>query len=633
MLDLDERFETLDDLRPPDLWAEIEARASDGRRAVRLERPPRPPRWSRRYALAAAAALLVLAGLIGALLLGRPSEASASDVIEEAQRQFAEIPSFRATIFYELSPEGANEEVPKGATAVVEISYRAPNGFRQELVEADPVPTHVGGPGSFHVWDGERSGEFRADSNEFTSFSFGRDYEPLRELSWSAPYPNWEEICRLGGSEVLADAQIAGRAARHVRCGDFRGGFWELWIDRETGLMLKVVGQVGAGDLTLGTSPQGGFEVTTIEYEPSFSPGTFTVAAPAGARDIAGEREAILARVPPLRATVSQTTGRESVAAEIPDSRGGDWVRVETLWYRDASTWRKEVREDSLPELSGLGAGSFIVQNGEEKSVYYAQENAFSVEADAEGALEAVGRLVPGLDAAYTEERCESVGSAEIAGRPARHLRCRYRTKGDPIADVWLDAETGIYLKLVTADYRLEVTSIEYEPTFEPGTFEFVPPPGAKTIEEVSNEAYRHTSLKQGELAPAWSGPLLDGGAVELESLRGKPVLVFFWADWCDKACFSSFPAFEQASKQWAGRVEFLSVDFRGSAAEAKKIMEAGGYTFAVVDDSAGNVGDAWGIESVPLWVLLDADGRVVEVRIKSQSPEQLDELAAKAAR
>lgn len=633
MLDLDERFKTLDQVSPPDLWAEIEARASDGHRAVRLERPPRRPRWARRYALAAAAALLLLAALIGAFLLARPSEASASEVIEEAQRQFAEIPSFRATIFYDLNPEGALQELPKGATAVVEISYRAANGYRQELAEADPVLPHLGGPGSFYVWDGERLGVYRAGENEFTSFSPGPDHEPLRELSWNAPYPNWEETCRLGGSEVLPDETIAGRPARHVRCGDFKGGFWELWIDRETGLVLKIVGQLGLDDFKLGTSPKGGFEVTTIEYEPAFSPGTFTVAAPAGARDISAEREAVFARVPPLRATVATTVSRESVAEERPDYSGGDWVRVEALWYRDESTWRKEVREDSLADMEGLGAGSFIVRNGEEKGVYYAQENAFSLEPDADGAAEALGGLVPELDAAYAAERCESAGTGEIAGRPARHLRCRYGTKGNPIADVWLDAETGISLKLVTPDYRREVTSIEYDPAFDPDTFEFVPPPGAKSIEEVSSDAYRHTSLKQGEPAPAWSGPLVDGGSFELESLRGKPVLIFFWADWCDKACFSSFPAFEKASKQWAGRVEFLSVDFLGSAAEAKKIMEAGGYTFPVVDDSAGKVGKAWGVESVPLWVLLDTNGRVVEVRIKSQSLEQLDSLMAKVAR
>lgn len=633
MLDLDERFKTLDELRPPDLWAEIEARASEGRRAVRLERPPRRPRWSRRYALAAAAALLLLSALIGALLLGRPSEASASDVIEEAQARFAEVPSFRATIFYDLDPKGANEELPKGATALVEISYRAPDGYRQEVVEADPAPPPLGAPGSFYVWDGERLGVYRAEENEFTSSSPGSDYEPLRELSWNAPYPNWEETCRLGGSEVLPDETIAGRTARHVRCGDFKGGFWELWVDRETGLMLKIVGQLGLDDFRLGTSPKGGFEITSIEYEPTFSPGTFTVAAPAGARDLAGEREAVLARVPPLRATVSTTVSRESVAQEMPDYRGGDWVRVEALWYRDEKTWRKDVREDSLPELSGLGAGSFIVQNGDEKGVYDALENAFSVEPDADGAVEAIGRLVPEADAAYAERRCESAGRDEIAGRPARRLRCRFGTLGNPIADVWLDAETGVYLKLVTPDYRLEVMSIEYDPTFDPDTFEFVPPSGAKSIEEISNDAYRHTSLKQGELAPAWSGPLLDGEAFALESLRGKPVLVFLWADWCDKACFSSFLAFETASRQWAGRVEFLSVDFRGSAAEAKKIMDAGGYTFPVVDDSAGKVGEAWGIESVPLWVFLDADGRVVEVRIKPQSFEQLNEMVAKVAR
>lgn len=628
MLDLDERFKTLDELRPPDLWAEIEARASDGR-AVRLERPPRRPRWLRRYALASAAALLLVGALIGALVLGRPSEASASEVIEQAQRQFAEVPSFRATIVYNLNPDGANDDVPAGASAVLEISYREANGYRQELIEAEPAVPPLGAPGSFYVWDGQRLGVYRAEENEFTSFSPGADYEPLRELSWNAPFPNWEETCRLGGSEVLPDETVAGRATRHVRCGDFKGGFWELWIDRETGLVLKIVGELGADDYRPGTSPKGGFEVTAIEYSPAFGQGTFSVVAPAGARDLAGERDAVLARVPPLRAIVSTTVSRELVGAERPDYQGGDWVRVEEFWYRGESAWRKEVRTDTLPDMGGLGEGGFIVWDGEEAGVYYAQENAYSVGPDFDGSQHPLARLVPELDSAYAEERCDDAGTGEIAGRPARHQRCLFGARD---ADVWLDAETGLYLKLVLPDYRLEVMSIEYEPRFDPDTFEFAPPPGARGLEEVEDDSYRHTSLEQGELAPTWSGTLLEGEAFALESVRGKPILVFFWADWCGETCFTSFPAFERAAKQWAERVEFVSVDFEGSAAEAKKIMEAGGHTFAVVDDSAGKVGDAWGVEAVPLWVLLDADGRVVEVRIKSQSLEELNDLVGKAA-
>ena len=49
------------------------------------------------------------------------------------------------------------------------------------------------------------------------------------------------------------------------------------------------------------------------------------------------------------------------------------------------------------------------------------------------------------------------------------------------------------------------------------------------------------------------------------------------------------------------------------------------------MDDSSGSIGKVWGVQGIPTWVLLDADGRVVEVRLKPQTFEQLEELLAKA--
>jgi thiol-disulfide isomerase/thioredoxin len=269
--------------------------------------PPgrRTPRWRRRSPrLAFGAAALALAAVVAAVLtLTLSRSPSALAIIQETQKAFADVPPFRATVFYDLNPEGAEfpPDVPQGATATMEISYRGPTGYREETLEMSPVlkGRPGDGAGSFTVWDGERIGQYRAAENIFTSFPPWAGFEPLREFSWNAPYPNWEDICARADSEVLPDAEIAGRAARHVRCGDWRGGSWELWIDRETGLMLKIVGTLGGDDFRLGTTPKGGFEVTSIEYDPVFPSGTFAVVAPAGAKDTTVEAPSAEAQQPP----------------------------------------------------------------------------------------------------------------------------------------------------------------------------------------------------------------------------------------------------------------------------------------------------------------------------------------------
>ncbi|MEX0787133.1 MAG: redoxin domain-containing protein [Dehalococcoidia bacterium] len=594
--------------------------------------------WLRRLVLGGAA--LALAAIVGTFLAiflpGSSGPSPALAVIEKAIDNFANVPPFRATVFYDQNPEGVDGlGIPQGATSLIELSHAGQAGFRRVVLAEDPQESGdfvLGGQGSFVVWDGgEQIGFYLADENTFHSFPATRDFNFLGEFSWDASFPDWENICQLGGSEVLADEQIAGRPARHVRCGDLRGGFWELWVDAETGLMLKIIGTLPSDDFRPGTSPEGGFEVRSLEYGPAFPADTFKAAAPPGARDLAAEREEALRKIPPFRATFTQraSLAEEDIASTLPDT---DWIYVHTIWYRDENSWRREILEDSLPRSADFsswhrgGAGSFEVWDGEQIGVYNAVENWFQIRQDAAAGQDSS----PLLDLRSTSDRtyldeCEALPDEQIAGRPAQHFRCEH-------SEEWIDAETGLTLKLVTDEnFEIEVTSIEYNPVFPPGIFEFVPPAGAKDLDQLQEDPYNHVDLVQGQVAPSWSGPLLADGTFHLDDSRGRPILVFFWADWCDLACFSSFPAFQQAFDRWADRVAFVSVDYAGNPEEAETRLKAGGYTFPVVNDSSGEIGEAWGVEGVPVWVLLDAEGRVIEVRIRPQTVEELNKLLATA--
>ena len=146
--------------------------------------PPKPrlrlPR-GRYLALAGtAAALVALLVVVTTTMLSRP--ASALAVIREAQRAFATIPPFRATILYDRNPEGSSPRagVPMGATATVEFSYGGDGRFRQELVRENPALGDFGGPGGFQVSDGARVGLFDPTQNIFFSFRRPSVFEPLR---------------------------------------------------------------------------------------------------------------------------------------------------------------------------------------------------------------------------------------------------------------------------------------------------------------------------------------------------------------------------------------------------------------------------------------------------------------------
>jgi thiol:disulfide interchange protein DsbD len=115
------------------------------------------------------------------------------------------------------------------------------------------------------------------------------------------------------------------------------------------------------------------------------------------------------------------------------------------------------------------------------------------------------------------------------------------------------------------------------------------------------------------EPAPSASLNLLNGGSLKLESLRGKVVLVGFWATWC-VPCLSEIPMFNQLKKDYQPRgveVIAISLDEEG-AAKVKPFLKAHpmDYTQVVADRSTASsftIDDS----SLPVALLIDKQGRI----------------------
>lgn len=588
-----------------------------------LESLPVPPapahvrrlRFAPRRRLLLAFALAVLGTAIAIVVVTRPQKASALGVIQQARRAFATAPPFQATLRVDLNPDGSLKYAPKGATATVEVSYGGPKRFRTTLVSEHPPVRGANVPGSFQVFDGKRVGTFDPRQNTFFSFA-GRNFQPLEFLSWKGAFPNWEEVCRRGGSKVLPSARIAGRDAQHIRCGDYRGGFWELWIDRGTGLLLKIVGQVGGDDLgVLGglgssTSPKGGFDVEQLRYNPSFPAGTFEVAAPKGTFDYQGRLRAAIAKVPPFSAVVY--------------ARSGAGTYVNGVWWLSNEAWRRNV---VVGHREFGGPGSFLVQAHGSVRSYNARDNSYSNDTFSEAASPVL-ELLPENDPRYSTTSCPIVGHDQIAGRAAVHRRCK-------TYDVWVDGTTGIALRKHARGFELRVRSIDYHPAFPPGTFQFVPPAGSRNAQQLAGDPYYKTKLAPGKVAPNWSAPTLGGGTFQVADLRGKPALLLLFSDTCppgDPAC-DVFASLKRVYQQWKSKVAFVWVDFQGSAEQARKIVQHNHLTVPVVIDGGfpGAVFKTWSIQGYPYWLLLDSHGRVIEARLKPQTVAQLQQLLAKS--
>jgi len=102
------------------------------------------------------------------------------------------------------------------------------------------------------------------------------------------------------------------------------------------------------------------------------------------------------------------------------------------------------------------------------------------------------------------------------------------------------------------------------------------------------------------------------GGTVSLASLRGRPVVLNFWASWC-VPCKTEAAALEHAWTRYRGRgVVFLGVDFHDVTGDAERFVAAHALTFPMVQDGSGNVTGRYGITQVPETYVLDRTGHVV---------------------
>ena len=112
--------------------------------------------------------------------------------------------------------------------------------------------------------------------------------------------------------------------------------------------------------------------------------------------------------------------------------------------------------------------------------------------------------------------------------------------------------------------------------------------------------------------APAFTLERLDGkGELSLSSLRGKTVVLNFWASWCGP-CRDEMPLLEQGSKRWRDRdVVFVGVDARDVRSDARSFLERYGVTYPNVYDGKGSLIGRYGVTAYPETYFIDATGKV----------------------
>ena len=110
----------------------------------------------------------------------------------------------------------------------------------------------------------------------------------------------------------------------------------------------------------------------------------------------------------------------------------------------------------------------------------------------------------------------------------------------------------------------------------------------------------------------------LDGRKVRLSSLRGKVVIVNFWASWCNP-CVEEFPSLIKLVEHFKGAVALIAVSNDEDVADIRTFLSAFGMKSfdklpgaRIVWDKGRNLADRWGVSKIPESYLLGKDGKLV---------------------
>jgi thiol-disulfide isomerase/thioredoxin len=143
------------------------------------------------------------------------------------------------------------------------------------------------------------------------------------------------------------------------------------------------------------------------------------------------------------------------------------------------------------------------------------------------------------------------------------------------------------------------------------------------------------SSRLAGVPAPLFALPVLDaensGNRLALRDLRGKAVILDFWASWC-RPCREQMPIVERIAERFRDRgLVVVGVNTSDEEADARNFVQSRSMSYASVFDLAREASAAYGVQVLPTLVIIDRQGRIVDVRTSIVGEGELEDLAQKA--
>ncbi len=145
---------------------------------------------------------------------------------------------------------------------------------------------------------------------------------------------------------------------------------------------------------------------------------------------------------------------------------------------------------------------------------------------------------------------------------------------------------------------------------------EHQPPSGLRGVAEPN-------SAKVGQPAPGFELQTLDGGTVRLSDFRGRPVVVNFWASWCNP-CREEFPLFRSTLADTHGQFSMIGVDSGDLRGDARTFVREQRAAWPNGFDADGTVARGYGVDPLPQTFFIDSSGVIAAHVIRGLNRAEL---------
>jgi thiol-disulfide isomerase/thioredoxin len=117
--------------------------------------------------------------------------------------------------------------------------------------------------------------------------------------------------------------------------------------------------------------------------------------------------------------------------------------------------------------------------------------------------------------------------------------------------------------------------------------------------------------LNEGDIPPHYLGKTSKGEKIDLNNLKGKVVIISFWASWC-KPCLQELPVLDSIQKKLGDKIKIIAINYKQDRKLYRQIRhKLKDINLIMLSDPMGSLGKKFGVKSIPNMFLISKDGTI----------------------